>query len=128
MVYKLLADLVLLLHLAFIVFVIFGGLLVLKNVKWAWLHVPAAVWGGLVEFAGWICPLTPLENWLCIRAGSGTYQESFIAHYLLPLIYPTGLTRNVQFVLGAGLVLISLLVYSLVLYIHRGRIIRHNEK
>jgi len=120
MVYKLLADFVLLLHLAFIIFVIFGGLLALKNVKWAWLHVPAAAWGGLVEFAGWICPLTPLENWLCLRAGAGTYQESFIAHYLFPLIYPTELTRNVQIILGAGVVLINLLIYSLVLY-KRGR-------
>ena len=116
MVYKLLADFVLLLHFAFIIFVIFGGLLALKNIKWAWLHVPAAVWGGLVEFAGWICPLTPLENWLCFKAGAGTYQESFIAHYLLPLIYPTELTSNVQIILGAGVVLISLLIYSLVLY------------
>ena len=116
MVYKLLADFVLLLHLAFIIFVIFGGLLALKNVKWAWLHVPAAVWGGFVEFAGWICPLTPLENWLCFRAGAGTYQEGVIAHYLLPLIYPTELTRNVQIVLGAGVVLISLFIYSFVLY------------
>jgi len=116
MVYKLLADFVLLLHLAFIIFVIFGGLLALKNVKWAWIHVPAAVWGGLVEFAGWICPLTPLENWLSLRAGAGTYQERFIAHYLLPLIYPTGLTRNVQIILGAGVVLISVIVYSLVLH------------
>ncbi len=128
MVYKLLADFVLLLHLAFIIFVIFGGWLALKSLKWAWLHIPAAVWGGLVEFAGWICPLTPLENWLCFRAGSGTYQESFIAHYLLPLIYPACLTRNVQMILGAGAILINLLVYSLVLYMHRRRIIPHNEK
>ncbi len=116
MVYKLLADFVLLLHLAFITFVIFGGLLAIKNVKWAWLHVPAAIWAGLVEFAGWICPLTPLENWLYFRAGAGTYQDSFIAHYLFPLIYPTELTRNVQIILGAGVVLISVLIYSLVLY------------
>ena len=116
MVYKLLADFFLLLHLAFITFVIFGGLLAIKNVKWAWLHVPAAIWAGLVEFAGWICPLTPLENWLYFRAGAGTYQDSFIAHYLFPLIYPTELTRNVQIILGAGVVLISVLIYSLVLY------------
>ena len=116
MVYKLLADFVVLLHLAFIIFVIFGGLLALKNVKWAWLHVPAAVWGGLVEFAGWICPLTPLENWFYIQGGAGTYQERFIAHYLLPIIYPTELTRNVQIILGAGVVLINLTIYSLVIY------------
>ena len=116
MVYILLADLVLLVHLAFIIFVIFGGFLAIMNVKWAWLHVPTAVWAGLVEFASWICPLTHLENWLCCRVGAGTYQESFIVHYLLPLIYPTELTRDVQIILGAGVVLISLFFYSLVLY------------
>jgi hypothetical protein len=116
MVYILLADLVLLVHLAFIIFAIFGGFLAIKNVKWAWLHVPTAAWGGLVEFAGWICPLTHLENWLRCRVRAGTYQESFIVHYLSPLIYPTGLTRDVQIILGAGVVLISLLFYSLVLY------------
>jgi len=116
MVYKLLADLLLLVHLAFIIFVIFGGFLAIKNVKWAWLHAPAAVWAGLVEFAGWICPLTPLENWLYFRAGASTYQDSFIAHYLFPLIYPTELTRKVQFLIGTGVALISLFIYSLVLY------------
>ena len=116
MVYKLLADLVLLLHFAFIVFVIFGGLLAFKNVKWAWLHIPAAAWAGLVELAGWICPLTPLENWLSFKAGARTYQDRFIAHYLFPLIYPSELTRDMQIVLGTAVVLISLLVYSLVLY------------
>ena len=116
MIYKLSADCVLLLHFGFIIFVVFGGLLAIKNVKWAWLHVPAAAWAGLVEFAGWICPLTPLENWLSLRAGGGTYQESFISHYLLPLIYPTELTRCLQFILGTAVLLINLLVYSLALY------------
>jgi len=116
MVYKLLADLLLLVHLAFIIFVIFGGFLAIKNVKWAWLHAPAAVWAGLVEFVGWICPLTPLENWLCSRAGASTYQDSFIAHYLFSLIYPTELTRNIQILIGTGVVLISLFIYSFVLY------------
>ena len=116
MVYKLLSDIVLLLHLAFIVFVIFGGLLALRNAKWAWLHAPAAVWAALVELAGWICPLTPLENWLSFRAGAGTYQDSFIAYYIFPLIYPTQLTRNVQIILGTGVVLICLITYSLVIY------------
>jgi hypothetical protein len=116
MTYKLLTDFVLLLHFTFIVFVIFGGLLALKNLKWAWLHVPAAAWASLVEFAGWICPLTPLENWLSFKAGAGTYQDSFIAHYLFPLIYPSELTRNVQIILGSGVVLINLIVYLIVLY------------
>ena len=116
MIYKLSADCVLLLHFGFIIFVVFGGLLAIKNAKWAWLHVPAAAWAGLVEFAGWFCPLTPLENWLRFKTGSGVYQDSFIAHYLLPLIYPAELTRGVQIILGAGVVLISLLVYSFVFY------------
>ena len=116
MIYFLLADSVLLLHLVFIIFVVFGGLLALKNLKWANLHIPAAVWGCLIEFKGWICPLTPLENWLYSRAGGSTYQESFIAHYLLPLIYPTELTRNVQFILGVSIILINIFIYSFVLY------------
>ena len=110
MVYDLLADFTLLLHLAFIVFVVVGGLLALKNVKWAWVHIPAAAWGGLVEFTGWLCPLTPLEKWLRFKAGAGLYHESFISHYLLPLIYPTELTRNLQIVLGAGVVIINVIV------------------
>ena len=116
MVYKLLADFVVLLHFAFIAFVILGGLLALKNAKWAWLHVPAAAWAVLVEFAGWICPLTPLENWLSFRAGAVTYEDSFVARYLFPVIYPSDLTRDLQIILGTGVVLINLLIYLLVLY------------
>jgi len=115
MVYKLFAHVVLLLHLAFIIYVLFGGLLALKNEKWALLHVPATAWGCLIEFADWICPLTPLENWLLIRAGASIYQEGFIAHYILPLIYPTELARYEQVILGTGIILINLPIYLLVL-------------
>jgi hypothetical protein len=121
MIYTLLADMVIMLHLAFIAFVIFGGLLAIRNVKWAWLHVPAVIWAGLIELMGWICPLTPLENWLWFRAGARTYQDSFTAHYIIPIIYPTGLTRSLQIILGAAVVLLNLVIYSLVLYKRRRR-------
>ncbi len=92
--YPLLADLVLIVHLAFVVFVLWGGLLVLKWRWIAWLHLPAAVWGAVVEFTGWICPLTPLENWLREQGGEVSYRSDFIAEHLLPLLYPEELTRR----------------------------------
>lgn len=109
--YPLLADLVLIVHLAFVVFVLFGGLLVLKWRWIAWLHLPAAVWGAVVEFTGWICPLTPLENWLRAQGGEASYRSDFIAQYLLPLLYPEGLTHNVQLLLGTGVVVVNAAVY-----------------
>lgn len=115
MSYATLADATLVLHLAFIAFIVLGGLLVARWPRTAWLHVPAAVWGVLIEIGGWICPLTPLENWLRLRAGEQGYSGSFVEHYLLPVIYPDGLTRDVQLVL-AGLVLaVNVTVYALVL-------------
>jgi len=119
MVYKLLADLLLLVHLAFIIFVIFGGFLAIKNVKWAWLHVPKAVWGGLDEFAGWICPLTHLENWLQIKGGRSGYHGDFIANYIIPIVYPANLTRQIQLVLAAVVIIFNVLVYGYVLFLRR---------
>ena len=118
---KILADAVLILHLAFIVFVALGGLLTLKNLRWAFVHLPAAAWGVFIEFSGRICPLTPLENWLRLRAGGGVYREGFIAHYLLPLIYPEDLTPHVQMVLGSAVLLINVLIYALAIYLKRRR-------
>jgi hypothetical protein len=109
--YPLLADLVLIVHLAFVVFVLWGGLLILKWRWIAWLHLPAAVWGAVVEFTGWICPLTPLENWLREQGGKTSYRSDFIAQYLLPVLYPEDLTRNVQFLLGTGVVVLNAVVY-----------------
>lgn len=109
--YPLLADLVLIVHLAFVVFVLWGGLLMLKWRWIAWLHLPAAVWGAVVEFTGWICPLTPLENWLREQGGKTSYRSDFIAQYLLPVLYPEDLTRNVQFLLGTGVVVLNAVVY-----------------
>ena len=105
-----LADLLVLIHFSFILFVIFGGLLVLKWRKMIWLHLPAAAWGAMIEFAGWICPLTTIENKLRYQSGGG-YASSFIEHYLIPIIYPAALTREIQWLFGIAVILINLLIY-----------------
>ncbi len=112
MIYRALADLALLLHLAFVLFVILGGLLVLRRPRVAWLHLPCAAWGVLIEFAGWLCPLTPLEVSLRMRGGEAGYAGGFIAHYVTAALYPAGLTRGVQVVLGAFVLLLNLTIYS----------------
>lgn len=110
------ADLVLVIHLGFVVFVVLGGLLVLK-LRWcAWIHLPAAFWGALVELAGWPCPLTPLEKWLRASAEQEVYSGSFVQHYLYQVLYPHNLTRFDQFVLAAIVVIVNLAVYGYVLY------------
>lgn len=109
------ANLIVVLHLGFIIFAVLGALLVLK---WRWvlfLHIPAAVWGALIEFQGWLCPLTPLENSLRAAAGQAGYGEGFIAHYLLPIIYPAGLTREIQITLGIFIIAINLAIYGWVI-------------
>lgn len=119
MLYSLLADLVVVVHLAFVVFVVLGGLLVLRRGWVAWLHVPAAVWGALIELFGWICPLTPLEQWLRRRAGEAGYQGGFVEHYLLPILYPGELTREIQVMLGVAVLVLNLAVYGRVLWRRR---------
>lgn len=116
MAYRILADLVVGAHALFVAFVVLGGLLALR---WPWAaaaHLPAAVWGALIELRGWICPLTPLEKSLRASAGQAGYEGGFIDHYLLPVLYPTGLTRGVQLVLGAVVIAVNLVVYGLVLW------------
>ncbi|MEQ1794457.1 MAG: DUF2784 domain-containing protein [Nitrospira sp.] len=108
----LLADAVLLLHLAFVLFVLFGGLLALRWRSILWVHLPAVFWGAFVEFSGWICPLTPLENWLRTQGGEDGYQSDFVMHYVLPLLYPEGLTQEVQLLLGAIVVAVNLAIYG----------------
>jgi hypothetical protein len=98
-------------HLAFVLFVVLGGLLLLRWPRLAWLHLPAAVWGALIEFAGWVCPLTPLENQLRRAGGTAEYAGGFVEHYLLPVLYPAGLTRDIQYVLGATVVGVNAAVY-----------------
>jgi hypothetical protein len=112
MPFRILADLVVGLHFLFVLFVILGGLLALRWRWIPWLHLPAALWGALIEFGGWICPLTPLEKTLRARAGDAGYVGGFIDHYLIPVLYPGALTRNFQFVLGAAVIVINLLVYG----------------
>ncbi len=106
-----LADAVLVAHFGFVLFVALGGLLVLKWPRAAWLHLPAAAWGTAIEFGGWICPLTPLENRLRELAGEATYRGDFIARYLAGFIYPEGLTRELQIALGAATLLINAAIY-----------------
>ncbi|HSH30462.1 MAG TPA: DUF2784 domain-containing protein [Thiohalobacter sp.] len=115
MIYHWLADLVLFAHLVFILFVMLGGLLVLRWRGAVWLHLPAAVWGALVEIFSWPCPLTPLENALRARAGETGYAGGFIEHYLPPLIYPGWLTPDIGLVLGAGVIVVNLCIYGLVI-------------
>ena len=109
--YSWLADLVLCIHVSSVFFVIFGGLLVLKCRWTAWLHLPAAVWGAVVEFTGWICPLTPLENRLREQGDEASYRSDFIAQYLLSVLYPEDLTRGLQLLLGTGVVVLNAAVY-----------------
>jgi hypothetical protein len=110
--YSWLADLILCMHAGFVLFVIFGGLLVLKWRWIAWLHLPAAVWGAVVEFSGWVCPLTPLENWLREQAGETGYRSDFVAYYLMPVLYPDDLTRDVQLMFGTAVLVINVSVYG----------------
>lgn len=106
------ADAVLLVHLAFILFVVAGALLVLRYRWVAWLHIPAAFWGTWVELGNRVCPLTFLENELRQRAGQSGYSESFIEHYLVPIIYPAGLTRTAQLWLAAIVITINVALYA----------------
>jgi Protein of Unknown function (DUF2784) len=114
-----LADLVVVLHFAFVLFVVFGGLLALRWPRLAYVHLPVALYGALIELVGWICPLTPLEKRLRESAGLQGYEGGFVEHYILPVLYPSGLTRNVQLVLGGLVIALNLGIYALVL--RRGR-------
>lgn len=112
MIYALAADALVVVHLGFILFVMFGGLLVWRRWPLAWLHLPALAWGALLEFNGWICPLTPMEQHLRRLAGEAGYHGDFIAQYLVPLVYPPGLTRSHQVWLGIGVIVINLFIYA----------------
>ena len=109
--WTLLADAVVGLHLAFVVFVAAGGLLVLRSPRLAWIHLPAVAWGAVVEIAGWVCPLTPLELALRARGGADGYRGDFVEQYILPVLYPENLTRPTQVVLGAFVVVVNVVVY-----------------
>jgi len=114
MLERIAADAVLLIHLAFVAFVALGGFLLLRWPRLAWIHVPALVWGALIEFGGWICPLTPLEVSLRRAASQAGYSGDFIDHYIVALLYPDGLTRPMQIALGSIVVLLNVLIYAMV--------------
>ena len=116
MLYRLAADAVLLLHLAFIVFALLGAAFAARRRWLVVVHLPAAAWGFFVELTGRICPLTYAENFLRIKAGQSGYTESFIEHYLLAVIYPAGLTREVQFVLAGVVIVINVAIYAWLFY------------
>ena len=109
--FEILADATVVVHLLFVLFVVFGGLLVWWRPRLAWVHLPAVAWGAWVEFAGWVCPLTPLEDWLRQQAGEAVSPSSFVDRYILPTLYPVSLTREVQVLLGAVVVVVNAVVY-----------------
>lgn len=119
MAYRAAADAILVAHFAFVLFAVFGGLLVLRWPRLAWAHIAAALWAAFVELSGWICPLTPLEVALRRSAGEAGYAGDFVEHYVAALLYPDGLTRNIQLVLGAIVITVNVAIYMVVL--RRGR-------
>ena len=123
--YRALADATMLVHFAFIAFVVLGGLLALRWPRIMWVHLPAAAWGVIIELQGWICPLTPLENHFRRRGGEGGYSGGFIERYLEPVIYPPGLSAPTQLVLAAFVVLVNAGVYWLVF--RRRALVRHSR-
>jgi hypothetical protein len=124
-VYKLLADAVVLAHFLFIAFVVCGGLLVIRWPRIAFVHLPAAVWGAVVEIFGWVCPLTPLENHFHLLAGKSSYSGDFIARYLMPVIYPENLTATIQQVFGGLVIIINLIFY--IIAIQKERLHKKNR-
>ncbi len=124
MLYRLAADSVLAVHLVFIVFVVLGGLIALRYAWIASVHLPAAVWGAVIELTGRICPLTMLENALRRGVGESGYSESFVEHYLLPVIYPSGLSRGIQLGLAALVVVVNAAIYGWVVYRYRSKAAR----
>jgi hypothetical protein len=117
-----LASVILLLHFAFVVFAVFGGFLVLCRRWVAWIHLPAVLWSSAVNLAGWVCPLTPLENRFRMAAGQAGYTDGFVEHYVAALVYPAGMTRTVALTAGISVVVWNVAVYAWVIarYRHRG--------
>ena len=116
MITSIAADLVLVVHFLFILFAIFGGLLTLHHRWVVWLHIPAMGWAAMISFAGWICPLTPLENTLRQAAGEEAYSGGFINRYIAPVIYPEGYTREIAVAAGVAVLVINIMIYSFVIF------------
>jgi hypothetical protein len=108
---RVLATAVVVVHMAFVAFVVAGGVAALRWPRVAWVHLPAALWGAMIALVGWICPLTPLENWLRVRGGGRAYDTGFLEHYLLPILYPVMMTRGLQIATGIFVVSVNVLVY-----------------
>lgn len=123
MLNKIFADLLVIIHLSFICFVILGGMLLLKYRWVVFLHIPAVFWGAMIEFRGWLCPLTQWENQFRVSANQEGYRDGFIDHYLIPIIYPSGLTDDIQVVLGALVLIVNLLIYT---YVAK-RVLQHDK-
>lgn len=121
MPYRLLADLVVVAHFLFVAFVVAGGLLVLRRPRVLWVHLPCAVWGALIELFGWVCPLTPLEMHLRGLAGEAGYAGGFVERYIFSILYPQGLTREHQIVLGLLVLALNAAIYGYLLWRRRSR-------
>lgn len=116
MIFRIIADILIVLHGLFILYVLFGAFLNFRWQKLVWLHLPVMIWGILVEYMHWICPLTPLENYFRRKAGTGVYEGDFIDHYIIPLIYPENLTPQFQVVLGSLVIVLNLVIYGFFWY------------
>ena len=112
--YELAADIILIIHFLFILFVIFGALLFFVAKKIVFIHIPAIIWGSYIELTHSICPLTYLENWFLHKANLTTYSEGFIQNYLVPIVYPMNLTKDLQIFLGIGLIVINIVIYAFI--------------
>ena len=112
--YEIAANLILIVHLIFILFVVFGALLFFASTKIIFIHIPAIIWGSYIELTNSICPLTYLENWLLQKANLTTYSEGFIQNYLVPIVYPTSLTKDLQIYLGIALIVINIVFYAFI--------------
>jgi len=113
---KIAADITLLVHLTFILFVVFGGLIVLYRQWVAWFHIPMVLWASFINLIGWVCPLTPLENTYRSAAGQAGYEGGFVEHYIARLVYPEGLTYELGVILGISVLVWNMLVYAFIVY------------
>ncbi|TAJ09414.1 DUF2784 domain-containing protein [Marinilabiliaceae bacterium JC017] len=116
MIFQILADLTIIIHGLFILFILFGALLAFRWKRIIWFHLPLAIWGAMVEYFHWICPLTPLENHFRRLSGEAGYEGDFIEQYLIPVIYPENLTPQFQIIFGSIVVVINLIIYSSLVY------------
>jgi hypothetical protein len=121
MIFQLTADLLLVIHFLFVIFTVFGGLLLLRYPNLLWAHLPALLWGIVVQWADWVCPLTPLENYFRLRGGEMAYAGSFVEHFILKILYPEHLPLELRYLLGIVLITVNAAVYGYVLSSKRGR-------